>query len=95
MTRAIYVCKADALGTQPVENVDLLIFEAIPPSTFDVSGPNWEERVEAFYDAEAAKVADALSHLPGGTLHRLLIRLLERKQDLYRGRYVPSTPGKP
>jgi len=52
--------------------------------------------IQAFYDAEATGLADALATaLPQGTMHALLIALLIRYANVYRGptSAMPSEPG--
>lgn len=81
--RTIMVYKADDLAGQKVADCELQIGGVLP----DVAppGPDWEEKASAFYDAQAVQVETALNCLPMGTRHRLLIRLLTAKADLYRG----------
>lgn len=48
-------------------------------------GPTWLGDAADFYEDQAAMLVDALiQSLPGGTLDRVLIRLMEHKASLFR-----------
>lgn len=78
----IRVCKADALGEEPVPDVVLRIVETIPE---DPGSKGWEERREAFFDAQAEQVMQALASLPQATFHALLVRMLRKRSEFYIG----------
>jgi hypothetical protein len=83
-----YVYKADPLGGLEVVPQEIHIVKNLPTYLTDPAkylAQDWENTVSEFYRKQAEAVHDALVILPSGTLHALLIRMLERKRDLYRG----------
>lgn len=76
------VCKADPI-TEPVEGVNLVISDDLPYfHTLKTL-----EHAEIFYKVQAGIVFNALNEsLPQGTRHQLLIIMLEKHVNLYRGR---------
>lgn len=86
--REVKVSKAEPVTSDTtVEGVVIHVIEPIPrhlESILDLDG--WE----SWYKLQAAMVADALtSTLPQGTLHQLIVLLLERYPSLYSGAPMP------
>jgi hypothetical protein len=82
------VYKADPLGGLEVVPQEIHIVKNLPAylaNPAESLGQDWESSISRFYAEQAKQVHDALVILPSGTLHALLIRMLERKRDLYRG----------
>ena len=76
------VCKGNQLlSDEVVESTRLDIDDTIPKFEF----PNYEQVAKEFYNDQAKKVLEALSHLPQGTKHQLLILLLQEKVNIYQG----------
>lgn len=84
----IEVCKALALRDDEQDLPDrvLRITAKLPESVTEYDGRtplNVREReLAAFYTAQADMILAALTDLPGGTMHALLVRLLQRKVSL-------------
>lgn len=72
------VCKAEPTGSVDVPGEQLAITAQLP--RFDSL-----DEAEAFYQAQAKLIADALGRLPQGTRYQLLILMLQRAQVFYRG----------
>ena len=81
------VYKADPLGGLEVVPQEIHIVKNLPAYLANPAETltGWENTVSQFYAEQAKQVHDALVILPSGTLHALLIRMLERKRDVYRG----------
>ena len=77
MVRPIYVFKAQAIGEQHIDSVTLNIHRELPDLACTVA--DWLERTTRLFDEDAQKVVDALHSLPGGTLDRVLVKLLAEK----------------
>lgn len=77
----VNVCKASASGNCPVDSVTLVIDGDVP--NFDYKAPL--EECAQFYDEQAQLIFDALTNsLPGGTLDRLLGKMLAHKASHFR-----------
>lgn len=84
----ITLYKADPI-TEDRNVPDLTIHIKITFPRLSSTGSDSLREHEAIYKAEAKRLTDALmGSLPGGTIHALLVELLRRKVDLYRGVYV-------
>lgn len=78
MAPRILVCKADG---GEVTGGEIFVSAQIPRYGAD----DYVKKSHALYRAEGRVLADALEkNLPGGTLHALLVELLERKASLLR-----------
>jgi len=78
--KTIIVCKAGSLPDRLLPDVTIRI-EGEPISPV---GDTWAAE-DAFYDAEAERLAEVLVHtLPGGALDRLLVCLLDHRASLLR-----------
>lgn len=79
--KSIQVCKADPItDNEPVEDAQINITGKLP---------EYEslKDAEEFYKIQSMKIMDILEkHLPQGTRHQLMIRMLKSTQNLYRGR---------
>jgi len=82
MIHKIKVAKYDPLNNaEEARDTIIEITEKIPPLWSDL------ERAKEFYESEASKLAEALCNgLPQGTLHQLVIKLLQSYTTLYRGK---------
>jgi hypothetical protein len=76
----VYICKADPITrNEPVPDMILNITNPIP----DHKG---FEECKKFHQEEAERLAQALfESLPQGTRHELIISLMQREVNLYRG----------
>jgi hypothetical protein len=93
--REITVCKAGATGDREVEPVVLkIIDDAAAAMELIPMDDAWERNTADHYDAQAALVLDALYHLPGATIHRVLIGLLEGRSCLLRVQLHPDRTAK-
>ena len=88
------LCKADPIAVDEVEDVEIRITAKLPtqfrPGVIDGEFAEVGEELgpdrDTLYNIQATHLAEMLSAaLPSGTMHRLVIRLLERKADSYRG----------
>jgi hypothetical protein len=79
--KTILVCKAEPiLKTNKIAPVILSVSQDLPPFDHGTSLDTWY----AFADEQARLVVDALEHLPGGVLDRVLIELMARKVSAFR-----------
>lgn len=75
-------CKASStVHMEPIESVALIIQDEIPEIRVgDNSIVKWQKAMDDFYSTEATKIMSVIKHLPQGTVHQLLIQLLEYKK---------------
>lgn len=74
----ITIYKAESIGREVVPELHINATEAAPEMRDLVAA-------HAHYQEQARAIADALStSLPGGTVHELLVELLQRKACLLR-----------
>ena len=86
--KEIIVAKASPIGDQVIESVAIRIETGVPDFGHD---RDFVTQAQAFYDAEADKVVDALwTALPGGVIDRVLAKLLERHASLFK---IPHSGG--
>jgi hypothetical protein len=79
--KTLKVCKATPVHDgECIEGVVLEINSCIPRN----SGLDWEAKMKKFYSSEADTIMEALSQLPQGTKHALLIKMLEKQVCLLR-----------
>lgn len=81
----VRVYKAQSNGYDSIPNRVLSIEEPLPDVFKMYPGVNGKELIQKaseFFDQQAAIIEEALSGLPGGTQHALLIRLLKRKENV-------------
>ena len=72
----IYICKASPTGGEVTPDVKILITEELPRFSYQTP----IETVGDQFDKQAQLLFNALTNsLPGGTLDRLLGKMLERK----------------
>jgi hypothetical protein len=77
------LCKADPVGDQEIESVTIIIDEKIPK--IDFKNDDWRHKYNIFYDKEAEELFQVLiNSLPGATIDRLLIKLLQQRASLFR-----------
>lgn len=72
----VVVCRAQDLGLVVTRPLLIQIGPPVPEMPL--------ASAEGFYRRQAARLADALQRLPGGTLHQLRIELLRRLSVLWR-----------
>ena len=78
------IYKAEECGGCPVPDLHLSITEHVPAFP---AGTRWEDAANGFYRAQGRELVAALKRtLPGGTMHALLVALLEDKASLLRVR---------
>jgi hypothetical protein len=77
------VAKASPIGDIQIDDVVIRIVGKVPDFAHSTALP-WEGEVAAFYDAQAGKIVEALLSLPGGTLDRVLAKLISRSVSLHR-----------
>lgn len=75
--KTVNIYKAQAIGDQRIESVTITIDATLPQS--DDRYRDWLKVATRLFDEEAAKIVDALHSLPGGTLDRVLVKLLTEK----------------
>ena len=75
--KCISVFKAQAIGDQRIDYVTLNIHVEFPELTRQID--DWLDRTTRLFDEDAQKVVEALHSLPGGTLDRVLVKLLAEK----------------
>ena len=83
MPNEVHIFKAAPIGKQTIGDTTIYIIEPIPemPSL---------QAAAATYWTQADELAEALHEvLPGGTLDRLLVRLMEIKASLFRASHKP------
>ncbi len=73
--KTVYLFKAQPIGDQYIESVTICIGAPLP--RFEQS--DWLEETTRVFDAQADAIVDALHSLPGGTLDRVLVKLLAEK----------------
>lgn len=73
----VSVFKAQAIGEEHVEAASLYIHEELPELAR--TADDWLELTTRLFEEDAQKVVDALHSLPGGTLDRVLVKLLTEK----------------
>lgn len=79
----VRICKGEPLGDNQPETTTIIIDGTIPE--FDYRPPNPFAEAGRFYDQQAQMLFDALSNsLPGGTLDRLLGKMLAYKASHFR-----------
>lgn len=84
--RTVHVYKAMRSGSFSPESVTIVVDTELPD--FDYSDPDLLKKASEFYDQQAHSLLQALTDaLPGGTIDRLLAKLLEHKASHFR---VPS-----
>lgn len=77
--KTVHLCKADPTGPQTIPDTTIVIAQPLAHGDATLN----EHRV--FYDEQAKVIVDALAGaLPGGTMHAILVRLLQRQAYLYR-----------
>ena len=79
----VFLCKADSLSndSEEVDNATIDISKPLP----DIKANSLSD-IELFYEKEANSIFEVLkNHLPQGTRHALLRRLLEDSPSYYRG----------
>lgn len=80
----VKVAKFDPLQNQTAEDTVISIAEDYPIS---LNNDRTTEELVAYYENQAELIADALfNSLPQGTCDRLLIKLMQHKTSLYRGK---------
>ena len=82
MIRELNVSQATPIGDQQIDE-GILRVVATPIPQFVGPENEWRPRYEQFYNLQAASVMCILELLPGGTLDRVLIRLLTRYASLH------------
>ncbi len=79
--QTITVSKAGPVSGRYLPDITIRL-EGEPP---DLNGLDWAAAYDRFYRGEASRLAEALVRsLPGGTLDRLLVCLLDHKASLLR-----------
>ena len=76
---------AKARGTMDSDDSEpaiIRITERVPD--FNTHDLPWEGIVRTFYDTQAEAIVDALLSLPGGTLDRVLAKLISRSVSWHR-----------
>ena len=75
--KLLRIFKAQDIGPSArTESLTIIMDEHVP----DLSTATYRHRLEALYQADADKLADALNNaLPGGTWDRLLVAMLKQK----------------
>ena len=69
-------------GQEPVPSLTITIDEPVPELD---GGRGWERHARFYFEEQADALVSALCEsLPGGTLDRVLAKLLERKASLFR-----------
>jgi len=82
MDKVVNIAKAGGVGGHIPEDTRIIISGEPPNLT---TGGNWEEQYRGFYDSQADMLFDALvKSLPGGTLTRLTVRLLDKHASLLK-----------
>ncbi len=74
--KTVYLFKAQPIGDQKIESMTLIIDAELPRLKYDA---DWREHATRLFDADAQTLVDALHSLPGGTLDRVLVKLLAEK----------------
>lgn len=80
------VAKAQPHGDEKIPDRVLRITGTIPEvdKSLQLRGKDYIDASRRIFDGQAALIEEALSHLPGGTQHALLIRLLKRQENVLR-----------
>jgi hypothetical protein len=87
MNSRTLVCKASPIGEEPVDSITIEISRDLAV-VYPEASP---ELLTQAFDAEARLIVKALRHLPGGTMDRVLIHLLEAHASSLRvQRWTPQ-----
>lgn len=74
--KTITIYKAQPIADQRIDSVTIII----NPVLLELPrGPEWLEHATRLFDEDAQALVDALHSLPGGTLDRVLVKLLAEK----------------
>lgn len=94
LTHTVSLAKASPIGDYlSIPDLTVRVDREIP--SFDDVPPSEALReIADFYRAEASRLVHALEHsLPQGTMHALLVVLLDRHLSLYKGVMLSQNPG--
>lgn len=88
MRESVVSCAMPIADEPAGEGILRVVNHPIPD--FTGKEQSWRSQYEQFYDLQATKVIDILTLLPGGTLDRVLLKLMHKALSLHKISWEPQ-----
>lgn len=79
----IELFKADKIGNNDIDDATIIIHGSMKSITPDYTESDFYKKAQEKFDEQAEKLFKVLNKsLPGGTMHRLLVKMLDNQRNL-------------